>query len=102
MAKCPEDNIVKLHFSIMFFIMIAASTAIARDVITVNAPVENPLKSACTIGGWSTDVDPNGLNVRERPSKSASVLGRLPKFYEDKATSERYRADFQILASKNG
>jgi hypothetical protein len=93
---------VKLPFSIMFFVMITASTAIARDVVAVNATVENPSNSACTIGGWSTDVDPNGLIVRRRPSKSARVLGRLPKFYEDKATGERYRADFQILASKNG
>jgi hypothetical protein len=38
-----------------------------------------PAETACAIrGGWSTDGDPAGLNVRAQPSAGAPIVGILP------------------------
>lgn len=38
-----------------------------------------PAGTACAIrGGWSTDGDPEGLNVRAEPSAGAGIVGVLP------------------------
>jgi hypothetical protein len=61
----------------------------------------------CDIHGWSTDRDPNGLNVRAGPSTKAKVLGTLPPPYKFKSKGENvpdggWLTEFSIIGFKDG
>src|SRR5690606_25687088 len=39
-----------------------------------------PAETRCDLEGWTTDTDPEGLNVRAAPSARAAVVGTLPAY----------------------
>ncbi|MDD1527047.1 hypothetical protein C7U92_06040 [Bradyrhizobium sp. WBOS7] len=62
----------------------------------------------CSLGAWSIDKDPHGLNVRAEPSTTARVLGTLPPPYRLKLGGAENTPDggwlteFRIIGFKNG
>lgn len=62
----------------------------------------------CSLGAWSIDKDPHGLNVRAEPSTTARVLGTLPPPYRLKMGGAENTPDggwlteFRIIGFKNG
>lgn len=62
----------------------------------------------CSLGAWSIDKDPNGLNVRAEPSVKARVLGTLPPPYRLKLGGAENTPDggwlteFRIIGFKDG
>ena len=62
----------------------------------------------CSLGAWSVDRDPNGLNVRAEPSAKARVLGTLPPPYRLKMGGSEntpeggWLTEFRIIGSKDG
>jgi hypothetical protein len=61
----------------------------------------------CDIHGWSTDRDPNGLNVRAGTSTKAKVLGTLPPPYKFNSKGENvpdggWLTEFSIIGFKDG
>lgn len=61
---------------------------------------------ACSLGAWSNDTDPKGLNVRAAPNAGAPVLGivppprKMPK--ESEVFSEAARSEFRIIGHRDG
>ncbi len=53
----------------------------------------------CKLEGWSTDKDPNGLNVRAAPNASAAILARLPPRPQAESGS---LVQFEILGVRDG
>lgn len=62
----------------------------------------------CSLGAWSIDKDPNGLNVRAEPSVKARVLGTLPPPYRLKLGGAEntpeggWLTEFRIIGFKDG
>ena len=62
----------------------------------------------CSLGAWSWDRDPNGLNVRAEPSVKARVLGTLPPPYRLKMGGSEntpeggWLTEFRIIGFKDG
>jgi hypothetical protein len=60
----------------------------------------------CSLGAWSNDTDPKGLNVRAAPNAQAKVLGivppprKLPK--DDAFGDEPAKAEFRIIGYQQG
>lgn len=60
----------------------------------------------CSLGAWSNDTDPKGLNVRAAPGPGARVLGivppprKLPKEHE--AFPGPAKAEFRIIGHREG
>lgn len=79
----------------------------AMDV-TVRDGLKNLPKDveACSLGAWSNDIDPKGLNVRAAPAANAPVLGivppprKLPKEHE--FSSDPVKAEFRIIGHREG
>jgi hypothetical protein len=65
-----------------------AASAAAKDVV------------ACSISAWSTDTDPNGLNVRAGPGADRAVIARLPAPVEVEGYT--FGAEVSITGSKDG
>lgn len=61
----------------------------------------------CTLGAWSVDPDPKGLNVRAEPSAKAKILGIVPpprvvpKKYEAFGP-EPAKAEFRVVGYRDG
>lgn len=55
---------------------------------------------ACTVSAWSTDPDPQGLNVRAAPAADAPVIGNLPAARE--VGGEHFATEVSITGSKDG
>jgi hypothetical protein len=80
--------------------ILTAAASIAMGAAAAAATVSVPSDMAsCKLEGWSTDKDPNGLNVRAAPNASAPVLARLPQRSEAENGS---LAQFEILGFKDG
>jgi hypothetical protein len=61
----------------------------------------------CSLGAWSNDTDPRGLNVRAAPDAKAKVLGIVPppwKMPKDREVfgPEPVKAEFRIIGQKDG
>lgn len=62
----------------------------------------------CSLGAWSVDKDPSGLNVRAEPSVKARVLGTLPPPYRLKLGGAEntpeggWLTEFRIIGFKSG
>lgn len=62
----------------------------------------------CSLGAWSEDRDPKGLNVRAEPSVKARVLGTLPPPYRLKMGGSEntpeggWLTEFRIIGFKDG
>lgn len=62
----------------------------------------------CSLGAWSQDKDPKGLNVRAEPSTNARVLGTLPPPYRLKMGGSEntprggWLTEFRIIGFKDG
>jgi hypothetical protein len=62
----------------------------------------------CSLGAWSDDRDPKGLNVRAEPSAKARVLGTLPPPYRLKTGGSEntpeggWLTEFRIIGFKGG
>lgn len=54
----------------------------------------------CRVYGWSTDPDPEGLNVRSGPGASHPVIGRLPPPQD--IEGERFATEVSITGSRDG
>ncbi len=81
----------------------AESDAAARKAAgTLPAGVE-----ACSLGGWSNDTDPKGLNVRAEPHAKAKILGIVPPPRRDKRTESEFgdgplKSEFAIFGYRDG
>jgi hypothetical protein len=68
--------------------------------LLATAPDLPPGTEPCAMSGWSTDPDPNGLNVRAEPSTKAEILGTLPPpFSHD---GENWLTEFYIIGYRDG
>jgi hypothetical protein len=59
-------------------------------------------QSTCTFGAFVNETDRAGLNVRESPSASGKILGKLPANYKDPDSPMVVRVEVEVLASLNG
>jgi hypothetical protein len=61
----------------------------------------------CSLGAWSIDTDPKGLNVRAAPDSKAQVLGIVPPPRKMPKSREAFgpepvRSEFKIVGAKDG
>ena len=61
----------------------------------------------CSLGAWSNDSDPKGLNVRAEPSAKARVLGIVPPPRklppeQDETGSGPLKSEFRIIGYRDG
>lgn len=63
----------------------------------------------CSLGAWSDDKDPAGLNVRAEPRANSKVLGKLPPPFKFKARNKSentpdggWRTEFRVIGFKDG
>ncbi len=62
-----------------------------------------PAGTACAIrGGWSTDGDPAGLNVRAGPSADAPIIGRLPPAEYSPDFDRVMAVSFDVIETRDG
>ncbi len=61
-----------------------------------------PGTEMCWLSAYSTDRDPNGLNVRAEPSAKAAVLGQLAPPLKDAEVGETLAKEVSIIGYKNG
>ena len=62
-----------------------------------------PAGTACAIrGGWSTDGDPAGLNVRAAPSADARVVGVLPPPEYSPEFDRVMAVSFDVIETRDG
>ena len=61
-----------------------------------------PASSRCTFSGWSSDIDPRGLNVRAGPSPTARIVGTLPPPEPGQDIEVDFGATFDVVESRNG
>ena len=58
--------------------------------------------TACAFGAFVNETDRAGLNVRQSPSASSKILGKLPANYKDPDSPMIVRVEVNVLASQNG
>lgn len=62
-----------------------------------------PAGTACAIrGGWSTDGDPSGLNVRAEPSAGARIVGVLPPPEYSPEFDRVMAVSFDVIETRDG
>ena len=59
-------------------------------------------QTACAFGAFVNETDRAGLNVRQLPSASSKILGKLPANYKDPDSPMIVRVEVNVLASQNG
>lgn len=55
---------------------------------------------ACQIGAWSTDEDPNGLNIRAVPGADGAIIGNIPPPTE--LEGDPFASEVSITGSQDG
>jgi hypothetical protein len=66
-----------------------------------NAQAPAP-SAACSFSGWSSDLDPRGLNVRAGPSANDRIVGVLPPPEDHPDNETAFGTTFDVLESRNG
>jgi hypothetical protein len=56
----------------------------------------------CRFQAWSTDPDPNGLNVRAGPSKAAKIVGTIPPAKHNEDFDRKMATEFDVVEAQNG
>jgi hypothetical protein len=77
----------------------------SANAATAAAPAAAPAaasSAACSFSGWSSDLDPRGLNVRAGPSTSDRVVGALPPPESHPDNETAFGATFDVVESRNG
>ncbi len=118
-----ENHVVMAKLSWRNNQLIAESTATAirkvgeepflDDITEMDDKVRRELKNLpqgiepCSLGAWSKDTDPKGLNVRAAPDAKARVLGIVPPPRKMPKGSEVFgpepvKAEFRIIGQKDG
>ncbi len=59
-------------------------------------------QTACAFGAFVNETDRAGLNVRESPSASSKIIGKLPANYKVPEDTMIVRVEVRVLASQNG
>lgn len=59
-------------------------------------------QTACSFGAFVNETDRAGLNVRQSPSASGKILGKIPASYKDPDSPMVVRVEVNVLASLNG
>ena len=77
-----------------------AANGVAPAAAQANASA--PQHGACTFSGWSSDPDPNGLNVRAAPSSTARIVGTLPPPERGEDVEVDFGVTFDVVESRNG
>ena len=78
---------------------IAAAWCLSTTAGTA-ATVDTTGVTVCALSGWSSDPDPNGLNIRAAPRADAEIIGRVPP--PKAQAGDTYAAEFDIIGSRNG
>jgi len=60
------------------------------------------VSARCAFSGWSSDLDPHGLNVRAGPSPTARIVGTLPPPEPGQDIEVDFGATFDVVESRNG
>ena len=55
---------------------------------------------SCEIGAWSTDKDPNGLNIRAAPGTDSPVVGNIPPPME--VEGDPFASEVSVTGSHEG
>ncbi|MFC3074321.1 SH3 domain-containing protein [Shinella pollutisoli] len=77
-----------------------AAAALIEACAAEAARAAVPGVDACAISAWSTDPDPDGLNVRAAPRGDAAIIGTLPAARD--VGGERFATEVSITGSKDG
>lgn len=77
---------------------VEANSATSTTAIASSAPRDG----ACTFSGWSSDPDPNGLNVRAGPSSTARIVGTLPPPERGEDVEVDFGATFDVVEARDG
>lgn len=88
----------------MGVLRLAVVPAVCVTLLTVGMSFSAGAETvACDISAWSTDRDPNGLNVRAGPGADHPVIATLPppKAVEG-AGSDEFAAEVRITESQDG
>jgi hypothetical protein len=88
-----NQNIRSLMLGIAAAWCLSTTAGIAATVDTTGV-------TACALSGWSSDPDPNGLNIRAAPRADAEIIGRVPP--QKAQAGDTYAAEFDIVGSRNG
>jgi hypothetical protein len=117
-----ENRVVvaKLAWRNNQFIADSTATAIRQpgeqpfldDIAEMDEKVRKGLKNLpqgiepCSLGAWSNDTDPKGLNVRAAPDAKARVLGIVPPLWKMPKGREVFgpepvKAEFRIVGQKD-
>jgi hypothetical protein len=56
----------------------------------------------CHFSGWSSDLDPNGLNVRAGPSANARIVGTLPPPETHPDNETLFGVTFDVVGTRDG
>jgi hypothetical protein len=100
----------RIHLPLALMLLAACNSG------TVNAQQSQPTANAasnavtpasarsarCNFSGWSSDLDPNGLNVRAEPSATARIVGTLPPPEPGQDIEVDFGVTFDVVESRNG
>lgn len=81
-------------FSIALLLVVAGSAPVSA-MDTDEAGV-----ASCKISAWSTDKDPDGLNIRAAPGTDSPIIGKIPP--PTLLEGDPFAAEVRITGSKDG
>ena len=87
-----------MRFTLLLTTCLLAASAHARGA----TPSQPTPKTTCSFGAFVNETDRAGLNVRQSPSATSKILGKLPANYKDPDSPMIVRVELTVLASQNG